>query len=108
MRGLYTVLRGRRGFVPAEEVAVAVLLGPGEQATDEGFGQGDIAGASDVVEVTAEAGEGVEAAAYFGDGHGVTSDGGVGMDGQDERDQGSGWENFWEIPPISAHIRSFE
>ena len=48
-------------------MAAAVVVGIGEQAADDDVGIGDIALASDVFEVAAEAGEGVEAEAGLDD-----------------------------------------
>ena len=49
--------------VPVEEIAVAAGVNPGEQADDHVDRVGNVALASDIIEVTAEVGEGGEAAA---------------------------------------------
>ena len=51
--------RGRK--VPAEEFAVAVVVGPGEKVEDDGTGVGGVPLASGVVEVAVESAEGGEA-----------------------------------------------
>ena len=91
------------------------MVGPGEQAEDNGLRAGDFAPAPGVGQVAVEAGEwgktlagvgdsleGVDAAADLGDGHGGT----FGMDRRDGRDWDSG--DFVGNPFISAHFRSFE
>ena len=65
--GQWSSLRGRGREFPAEQFAVAVVLGPGQQFQDDGFGVGDFALASGVVEVAAETGEGGQAEAGFDD-----------------------------------------
>ena len=52
---------------PAEPLAAAVVAGPGEQAADDNVGIRDIILASQILEVAAEAGEGVEAEAGLDD-----------------------------------------
>ena len=65
--GEWRTLRSMDGEFPAEPLGAAVVVGVGEQAADDNVGIGDIALASHILEVAAEAGEGIEAEAGLDD-----------------------------------------